>query len=73
MSKCVSIITRIALFRTFFFFFFFSVKPYLWRVDGIARLLNSQGRRSTVVQAVHRTAAGSIIHIVTNVNVTKVA
>ena len=70
MSKCVSIITRIALFRTFFFF---SVKPYLWRVDGIARLLNSQGRRSTVVQAVHRTAAGSIIHIVTNVNVTKVA
>ena len=71
MSKCVSIITRIALFRTFFFFF--SVKPYLWRVDGIARLLNSQGRRSTVVQAVHRTAAGSIIHIVTNVNVTKVA
>ena len=72
MSKCVSIITRIALFRTFFFFFF-SVKPYLWRVDGIARLLNSQGRRSTVVQAVHRIAAGSIIHIVTNVNVTKVA
>ena len=47
ISKCVSIITRIALFRTFFFFF--SVKPYVWRVDGIARLPNSL-LRAVIVQ-----------------------